>query len=53
MEAVKINYKREKLKVQDKYILTVALKYLLKSEEYKIETREWSKLLKNKQTWTA
>ena len=31
----------------------MALKFLLKSGEYKTETREWSKLLDNQQTRTA
>ena len=32
---------------------TVALKLLLQSDEYEPETREWSKLLDDQQTWTA
>ena len=53
MEAAQIKYKRAKLEVQEEYMHAVALKYLLKSGEYKTETREWSKLPKNQQTWMA
>ena len=47
MEAAQKNSNRAKLEIQDEYMHTVALKLLLKSGEYKTETREWSKLPKN------
>ena len=51
MEAAQLKYKREKLVINDEYLHDVALKYLLKSGEYETETREWSKLPEEKQTW--
>ena len=53
MEVAQRNSKHTKLKIQDKYIHAVALKLLLKSGYYETETREWSKLPNNQQTWTA
>ena len=51
MEAAQRKSKRAKLVINDEYLHTVALKSLLQSEEYETETREWSKLPEDKQTW--
>ena len=40
MEAAQRNSKREKIVIQDEYMHAVALKSILQSGEYKIETRE-------------
>ena len=53
MEAAQQKSKRVKLEIQDDYMHAVALKLLLKSGEYETETREWSKIPDNQQTWTA
>ena len=53
MEVAQRKSKHAKLEVQDKHMHPVDLKYLLKSGEYETETREWSKLPENQQTWTA
>ena len=53
MEAVQHKSKQEKLVIHDKYMHAVALKLLLQPGEYKTETREWSKLLDDQQTWTV
>ena len=53
MEAAQRNYEQEKLVIQDKYMHAVALKLLLQSGEYETETRDWSKLSDDKQTWTV
>ena len=52
MEAAQHKSKRAKLVIHDEYIHAVALKSLLQSSEYKTETREWLKLLEDKQTWS-
>ena len=44
MEAAKCKSKSAKLVINDEYLHAVALKSLLQSGEYEIETREWSKL---------
>ena len=51
MEAAQHNPKRAKLVINDEYLHAVALKSLLQSGEYETETREWSKLPENDQTW--
>ena len=51
MEAAQRKSKRAKLFINDEYLHSVALKYLIQSGEYETETREWSKLLEDKQTW--
>ena len=51
MEAAQQKSKRAKLVIHDKYMHAVALKSLLQSDEYETETREWSKLLEDEQTW--
>ena len=53
MEAAQLKSKRKKIIIQDEYMHTVALKSLLKSGEYETETKEWSKLPDDQQTWTA
>ena len=47
MEAAQRRSKRVKLVINDEYLHAVALKYLLQSDEYKTETREWSKILED------
>ena len=51
MEAAQRKSKSVKLVINDDYLHSVALKLLLQSGDYKTETREWSKLLEEKQTW--
>ena len=51
MEAAKRKSKHGKLVINDEYLHAVALKLLLQSGEYEKETREWSKLPEDKQTW--
>ena len=51
MEAAQRKSKRAKLVINDKYLHAVALKSLLQAGEYETETREWSKLLEDEQTW--
>ena len=51
MKAAQRKSKRAKLVINDKYLHAVALKSLLQSVEYETETREWSKLPEDKQTW--
>ena len=51
MEAAQRKSKRAKLVINDEYLHAVALKLLLQSGEYETETREWSKLPEDKQTW--
>ena len=51
MEAAQLKSKREKTVINDKYLHALALKSLLQSGEYETETREWSKLLDDEQTW--
>ena len=51
MKAAQRKSKRAKLAINDEYLHNVALKYLLQSGEYETKTREWSKLLEDKQTW--
>ena len=53
MEAAQRKSKREKLVIHDEYMHAVVLKFLLQSGEYKTETREWSKLPEDQQTWAA
>ena len=53
MEADQRKSKQAKLVIQDEYMHAGALKLLLQSGEYKIETREWSKIPDDQQTWTA
>ena len=52
MEATQRKSKRAKLIINDEYMHAVALKFLLQSGDYETETREWSKLPEDKQTWT-
>ena len=47
MEAAQRKSKRAKLVINDEYLHAVALKYLLQSCEYKIEIRQWSKILED------
>ena len=51
MEAAQRKSKRAKLVINDEYLHTVALKSLLQLGEYETETREWSTLPEDKQTW--
>ena len=51
IEAAQRNSKRAKLVINDEYLHAVALKSLLQSGEYEMETREWSKLPEDNQTW--
>ena len=51
METAHSKYKRAKLVINDEYLHAVALKSLLQLGEYETETREWSKLPEDKQTW--
>ena len=52
MEAAQRKYKRAKLVIHDEYMHAMALKSLLQSGEYAMETWEWSKLPEEKQTWS-
>ena len=51
IKAAQRKSKHAKLVINDKYLHAVALKSLLQSGEYETETREWSKLPEDKQTW--
>ena len=51
MEAEQFKSKRAKLVINDEYLHVVSLKSLLQSGEYETETREWSKLPEDEQTW--
>ena len=51
MEAAQRKSKRAKIVINDEYLHAVALKSLLQSGEYETETREWSKLPEDEQTW--
>ena len=51
MEAAQRKLKRAELVINDEYLHDVALKSLLQSGDYEIETREWSKLLEADQKW--
>ena len=51
MEAAQRKSKRAKLVIIDEYLHDVALKSLLQSGEYDTETREWSKIPEDEQTW--
>ena len=51
MEVAQRKSKRAKIVIDDKYLHAVALKSLLQSGEYEIETWEWSKLLEGGKTW--
>ena len=51
VEAAQRKSKRAKLVINDEYMHAVALKLILQLGEYETETREWSKLPENKQTW--
>ena len=51
MEAPQQKPKRAKLVIHDDYMHAVALKLMLQSSEYKTETREWSKVPEDEQTW--
>ena len=53
MEAAQRKSKRAKIVIYDVYMHAMALKSLLQPGEYETETREWSKLLENQQTWMA
>ena len=53
MEVTQRKSKRAKLVIHDEYMHAVALKLLLQSGGYETETREWSKLPEDHQTWTA
>ena len=50
-EAARRRSKRAKLVINDEYLHAVTLKSLLQSGEYETETREWSKLPEDEQTW--
>ena len=52
MEATRCKSKRAKLVINGEYLHAVALKSLLQSGEYETETREWSKLPEDEQTWS-
>ena len=51
MEAAKRKSKRAKLVINGEYLHAVALKSLFQSGKYETETREWSKLPEDEQTW--
>ena len=51
MEAAQRKSKRAKLVISDEYLHAVALKSLLHPGEYETETRKWSKLPEDNQTW--
>ena len=53
MEAVQQKSKREKLVIHDEYMHALALKSLLQPGEYEMETREWTELLEDRQTWAV
>ena len=52
MEVEQRKSKRAKLVIHDEYMHAVALKLLLQPGEYATETREWSKIPEDKQTWS-
>ena len=51
METAQHKSKRAKIVINDEYLHDVALKSLLQSGEYETETREWSKIPEDEQTW--
>ena len=51
MEAAQRKSKRAKLVINDEYLHAIALKSLLQSGEYEIETHDRSKLPEAEQTW--
>ena len=51
MEAAQGKSKRAKPVINDEYLHAVALKSFLQLGEYETETREWSKLPEDNQTW--
>ena len=51
MEAAQRKSKRAKLVINDEYLHAVTLKLLLQLGKYETETREWLKILEDKQTW--
>ena len=51
METAQRKSKRAKIVIDNEYLQAVELKSLLQSGEYDTETREWSKLPEDKQTW--
>ena len=51
MEAAQRKSKRAKIIIHDEYMRDVALKSLIQSGEYETETRDWSKLPEDEQTW--
>ena len=51
MEAAQRKSKCAKLVINNEYLHAVALKSLLQSGDYETETREWSKLPEDEQTW--
>ena len=51
MKAAQRKSKHAKLVINDEYLHAVVLKYLLQYGEYETETREWSKLPEDEQTW--
>jgi len=53
MEAAHTKSKQADLEVSDNYMHAVALKSLLATGEYETETRDWTKLPKTSQIWTA
>ena len=53
MEAAQQTSKQAKLVIHDKYMHFVVLKFLLQYGEYETETREWSELPEDQQTWVA
>ena len=53
MEVAQQISKRGKIVIHENYMHAVALKLLLQYGEYETETREWSKLLEDLQTWEA
>ena len=53
MEAAHQKSKRAKLEIQDECMHDVALKFLIKYCDYETETREWSKIPNDQQTWMA
>ena len=52
MEVAQRKSKSAKIVINDKYMHAVALKLLLQYGDYETETREWLKLLEDKQTYS-
>ena len=50
MEAAQRKSKRAEMVITEEYMHAVALKLLLQSGEYEMETREWSKIQETQQT---